>query len=69
MRCRIEVLRATHGDAAVLASERVFVFRPLGARKKALAMLAQWQRRGATAVRVLNSSGEEIFFFTSASDA
>jgi hypothetical protein len=41
---------------------------PPAARKKAFRLLQQWQGRGATAVRVLNSSGKEIYFMTSASD-
>jgi hypothetical protein len=68
MRFTIEVLRTIHGDAAVLARERVFAIRSSGVKKKAFKLLEQWQGRGATAVRVLNSSGEEIYFMTSASD-
>jgi hypothetical protein len=68
MRFTIEVLRLFHENAAVLARERVFAIRPIGAKRKAFTLLGQWQGRGATAVRVLNSSGEEIYFMTSASD-
>lgn len=69
MQFTIEVLRSTHGNETILARDRVFALTQLGARKKALTLLEQWQRRGATAVRARNSSGEEIYFMTSASDA
>jgi hypothetical protein len=68
MRFTIEVLRSFHGDLAVLARERVFAIRSSGVKRKAFALLQQWQGRGATAVRVLNSSGTEIYFMTSAGD-
>jgi hypothetical protein len=68
MRFTIEVLRSFHGDATVLARERMLAIWPPAARKKAYRLLQQWQGRGATAVRVLNSSGKEIYFMTSASD-
>jgi hypothetical protein len=68
MRYTIEVLRVIHEDAAVLARERVFAIRAFSAKNKAFTMLQQWQGRGATAVRVLSSSGREIYFMTSASD-
>ena len=51
MRFTIEVLRSTHGNEAILTRDSVFALTQLGARKKALRLLEQWQRRGATAVR------------------
>ncbi len=69
MRFTIEVLRSTQGNEVVLTRESVLALTQFGARKKALRLLEQWQRRGATAVRLRNSSGDESYFMTSASDA
>ena len=68
MRFTIEVLRLFHGNAVVLARERMFAIWPGGAKRKAFTLLEQWQGHGATAVRVLDSAGKEIYFMTSASD-
>jgi hypothetical protein len=68
MRFTIEVLRSFHGNAVVLARERIFAIWPGGAKRKAFTLLEQWQGRGATAVRVLDSAGKEIYFMASASD-
>ena len=69
MRVTIEVLRSTPGAEAILSRENLFAWTQLGARKKALKLLEHWQRRGATAVRIRNSSGDEVYFMMSASDA
>lgn len=52
---------ANDGSEALLHREDVSSITPLGARKKAKRVFANWQRRGAKSARVLNAKADTIY--------
>lgn len=64
MKYKIEVLRADEGGGeSVLHRVVVDEISPRRTRTRAERLLGTWQRRGASATRVLNHHGEELYRF------
>lgn len=61
MKFTIEVVRAEAGDQQVLHRTAVDEISPRRAKTKADQLHGAWSGRGATAVRVLNPRGEELY--------
>ena len=66
MKFTIEIYGANDdGLESLLNRTTVSAIAPLGARKDAHRLLAEWKRRGATTARVLNAKGDTIYKLTS----
>ena len=62
MKFTIEIYGANDdGLESLLNRTTVSAIAPLGARKDAHRLLAEWKRRGATTAHVLNAKGDTIY--------
>ena len=62
MKFTIEIY-STAGDGSewLLHRTTVVAINPLGARKEAIHLVAEWKRRRANGARVLNAQGQQLF--------